>query len=233
MAWDVLENTVISSFIMGLGRAIGVRYGRGPCEPIGVELLQQTPLDRCLGDLLIARARFVRLIEFKRELNKSRKERAKLRLLRTGLQHQPSQLELLSRQIHWYAMTNFNKEPSSTVVPYLDMEAPKSDRDLAQFVQETEDAMAGPGLTEQELEDLKLYMQAVAKYCGSAKSGGTVGGLLFAVNAQGKASYFPVHDVRELAMSPRLVVERRMTLKREMAQKLSMARRATLRQSHG
>jgi hypothetical protein len=93
----------------------------------------------------------VRLIEFKRELNKSPKERAKLKQLRRGLQIAP-QLEPLSRQIHWYVMTNFNKDPRFTVVPYLDMEAPKSDRDLDQFIQETEDAMAGPGLTEQELQ---------------------------------------------------------------------------------
>jgi hypothetical protein len=101
----------------------------------------------------------VRLIEFKRELNKSPKERAKLWQLRTALESESlSHLEPLSRQIHWYAMTNFNKEPSSTVVPYLDMEAAKSDRDLAQFVQETADAMAGSGFTEQELQDLKLYL---------------------------------------------------------------------------
>jgi hypothetical protein len=29
MAWDVPENVVIGKFIMGLGRAIGVRYGMG------------------------------------------------------------------------------------------------------------------------------------------------------------------------------------------------------------
>jgi len=58
-----------------------------------------------------------------------------------------------------------------------------------------------------------------------------VGGLLFAVNAQGKASYFSVHDVRELAMHPRLVEEGRMTLEREMTERQSMALRPTLR--HG
>ena len=73
MAWDVLENTVIGTFIFSLGQAVGLLS----CEPIGVELLQQTPLDTSLGDVLIAKATFVRLIEFKRELNKSPKEHAK------------------------------------------------------------------------------------------------------------------------------------------------------------
>ena len=47
-------------------------------EPISVNLLQQTPLDTSLGDVLLAKARVVRLIEFKREANKDRKERARV-----------------------------------------------------------------------------------------------------------------------------------------------------------
>jgi hypothetical protein len=60
-----------------------------------------------------------------------------------------------------------------------------------------------------------------------------VGGLLFAVNAQGKASYFTVHDLRELAMHPRLVEERRMTLDMKMTERQSMELRPTLRRRHG
>ena len=102
VAWDVLENDVIGNFILGFGRALGVRYGTVEMAPIGVELLQQTPLDTCLGDVLIANAVFVRLIEFKRELNKSPKERAKLRQLRMALASESTaRLEPLSRKIHW------------------------------------------------------------------------------------------------------------------------------------
>ena len=145
MAWDVLENTVMSAFIFGLGQAAGLV----PCEPIGVELLQQTPMD-AFWDVLIAKAKFVRLIEFKRELNKSPKERLRFsvsarfwewNLMRTW--------KFFSREVHWYVQrTNFNKWQSSVIVPYLDMESPEGDRDLARFVQETADALAGPGLSE-------------------------------------------------------------------------------------
>ena len=219
MAWDVLENTVIGAFIFGLGQAVGPL----PCDPIGVELLQQTPLDTSLGDALIAKARFVRLIEFKRELNKSPKEQAKLWTLKKALETDAhSRLESISRKIHWYVLTNFNKWRSSVIVPYLDLESPAGDRDLARFVQETAKALAGPGMSEQELHDLHVYIQVLGRFCGSRQIGGTTGGLLFAVYAQGKPTYVPIRDVRELAMTPRLVLERRMTLDREMKQELSV-----------
>lgn len=217
MAWDVLENVVIGNFILGFGRALGVRYGTDAMAPIGVELLQQTPLDTSLGDVLIANATFVRLIEFKRELNRSPKERAKLRQLRTALESESTRrFEPISRQIHWYVVTNFNKWPSSKIVPYLDMEAPREgNRDLARFVQETADALAKSSLSERELQDVSGYMKALAAYCGTSKSGKTTGGLLFAVNAQGRASYTPIRDVRELAMEPQMVLERHLMLERE------------------
>jgi hypothetical protein len=105
VAWDVLENAVISNFILGLGHALGTRLV--PFEPIGVELTQQTPLDPLLGDLLIANARLVRLIEFKRELNRSPKEQGKLVVLkRLLLTEAYSHLESISRKNHWFVLTN-------------------------------------------------------------------------------------------------------------------------------
>jgi hypothetical protein len=107
---DVLENIVIGLFIDWFGFERGIRYGR-TCEPIAIELLQQTPLDTSLGDLLIASSRFVRLIEFKRELNKDDKEFAKLEMLRRALRAPAiSHLVSLSRKVHWYVATNFNNE---------------------------------------------------------------------------------------------------------------------------
>jgi len=219
VAWDVLENTVIGTFIFSLGQAVGLLS----CEPIGVELLQQTPLDTSLGDVLIAKATFVRLIEFKRELNKSPKEHAKLVVLkRLLLTEAYSRLESISRKVHWYVITNFNKWRSSVIVPYLDLESPVGDRDLARFVQETANALAGPGMTEQESDDLQVYFPQLAEFCGSRQIGGTTGGLLLTVDARGKPAYFPIRDVRELAMTPRQVVESRMTLQRERKQELAV-----------
>lgn len=230
MAWDVLENTVIGAFIFGLGQAVGVT----PYEPIGVELLQQTPMDTCLGDVLIAKAKFVRLIEFKRELNKSLKERAKLRQIRRFLELESyAHLESLSREVHWYVQTNFTKWQSSVIVPYLDLESSVGDRDLTQFVQETANALAGSGMSDDKLHNVQAYMDALVRFCGSGNIGTTTGGLLFAVSAQGKPSYIPIRDVRELAMTPRLVMERRIALERQRAPTLARTEELRLRHTHG
>jgi hypothetical protein len=220
---DVQENIVINGFLSGFWYALGTR-GLHPFELIGVEQLQQTSLDTVLGDLLIANTRFVRLIEFKRELNKDPKERVKLSRLKAVLD---SGLESISREIHWYVLTNFNKSQSSVVVPYLDLEAPASNRDLAQFVEETVNALAGPGMNE---DNLRVYIQVLGQCSGSGRIPRTTGGLLFTVSHQGKPIYVPIRDVQELAMTPRLILEERhLTL--EMAMKEEMVMKERLRDS--
>jgi hypothetical protein len=215
VAWDVLEGAVISNFIYGLGHAMGTQPV--PFEPIGVELTQQTSLDPLLGDLLIANARLVRLIEFKRELNKSLKEQTKLVVLkRLLLADIDSRLESISRKNHWYVQTNFNRWESSVIVPYLDLESPVGDRDLVRFVQETANALAGPAMTEQEFADWQWYMQKVTEFFGSSRIPRTTGGLLFAVNAKGEAAYFKFRDIIELAMTPRQVLRRIHSEREEM-----------------
>jgi hypothetical protein len=106
---------------------------------------------------------------------------------------------------------------------------------LAKFVRETADALAGPGMTDGQLHDVRLYIQALGRFCGSRRVGGTTGGLLFAVNAQGEPTYVPVRDVRELAMHPRLVQEHRLTLDREMTLERSLSEEVELKPSlyHG
>jgi hypothetical protein len=221
--WDVIEGAVISNYILALGHAMGRQLL--PFEPIAVELTQQTPLDPLLGDLVIANAKLVRLIEFKRELNRSPKEQAKLVILkRLLLVDIDSRLESISRKNHWYVQTNFNKWQSSVIVPYLDQESPVGDRDLARFVKETADALAGPAMTEQEFADWQWYMQKVTEFFGSRRRiPRTRGGLLFTVNAQGDPAFFAFRDTIELAMTPRLVIDNRMALeveKQELSPKM-------------
>ena len=161
MAWDVLENTVISAFIFGLGQAAGLV----PCEPIGVELLQQTPMDAFLGDALIAKAKFVRLIEFKRELNKSPKERAKVQRLRTVLGMEPyAHLESLSREVHLVCPDKLQQMAEFCNRAILGYGVRlRVTVDLARFVQETAVALAGPGLSRAgSCTPVSAYMQALA-----------------------------------------------------------------------
>ncbi|APG05609.1 hypothetical protein BJI69_18000 [Luteibacter rhizovicinus DSM 16549] len=74
---DLYENTVIGSFLYGLGLEVGAQLGTSVLVS-GVDLLQQTPLDQSLGDLLIKAPRYFRLIEFKRATNQEMKEHKKL-----------------------------------------------------------------------------------------------------------------------------------------------------------
>jgi hypothetical protein len=230
---DVLENIVIGVFIDAFGFERGRRYGV-KCEPIGVELLQQTRLDTSLGDVLIANSRIVRLIEFKREENNDQKEYSKFTLLSRALNGPAlSYLIPLSRKIHWYVLTNFNRPESSIVVPYLDFLNPTGDRDLAKFVQELTDDIAGPEMDEQESRDLRQYIQEVAQWAGSSRPPATTGGLLFVVNALGQPQFLFIRDVRELAMTPRLVVEQRMAQERRIEMEHEYGLRRELRRGRG
>lgn len=65
MSLTLYENIVIGNYLFDLG----VRMAKlRPTLPlVSVNLLQQTPADRLLGDVLLANAGVCRLIEFKRE----------------------------------------------------------------------------------------------------------------------------------------------------------------------
>lgn len=67
------ENTFIGSFLYGLGIEIGASSADHPLVT-GVDLLQQTPLDQSLADLLIKAPCYVSIIEFKRSENRDEKE---------------------------------------------------------------------------------------------------------------------------------------------------------------
>ena len=94
--------------------------------PVSINLLQQTPSDRLLGDVLLANAAVCRLTEFKREGKLTRKELNKLNILWEGIKNSdtPEQYQRLSRQIHWYVEIQEPKILGQPVVsracPYLD-----------------------------------------------------------------------------------------------------------------
>lgn len=96
---DPLENIVIGNFLYGLGLSIGHRAGTA--APVGcVNLLQQTPLDRPLGDVFLRFTGTVRLFEFKRHAADKLKELRKLKVLQAAIRRRPD-LRALSHQIHW------------------------------------------------------------------------------------------------------------------------------------
>lgn len=66
------ENVVIGNFLYGLGVSIGGRLKSGYL-PGAVSLLQQTPEDKALGDVLLDFPGTLRLIEFKAQANRSKR----------------------------------------------------------------------------------------------------------------------------------------------------------------
>ncbi|MDR6935700.1 hypothetical protein [Luteibacter sp. 3190] len=98
---DLYENTLIGTFLYGLGIEMGTRLG-GAAVVSGVDLLQQTPLDQSLGDVLIKAPRHFRLFEFKRATNRDPKEAEKRSHLLMAMDKAPNGKALFdtSRAIH-------------------------------------------------------------------------------------------------------------------------------------
>lgn len=71
------ENQLIGAFLFGLGYEIGREDPSRDSATIAVNLLQQTPLDTCYGDLIVGSRRCL-LIEFKRCKKELSTERGKI-----------------------------------------------------------------------------------------------------------------------------------------------------------
>ena len=96
------ENTFIGSFLYGLGIEVGTSSQERPLVT-GVDLLQQTPLDQSLADLLIKAPDYVSIIEFKRRENRSDKEANKKNWLRRVINAsgREEQIAAISRAMHF------------------------------------------------------------------------------------------------------------------------------------
>ena len=111
------ENIFIGNFLVTLGLHIGTRCGLN-APPASVSLLQQTPMDKSIGDLMLEFPGVLKIIEFKRQENDSIKEASKMETLAAYLD---AELASVSRSVHWYIETiNEEKAFRSEAVPYLD-----------------------------------------------------------------------------------------------------------------
>lgn len=66
------ENIVIGNFLYGLGYSVGTKKGGNEVFSV-VNLLQQTPADKELGDVLLEFPGVVKLIEFKNKAGSLKK----------------------------------------------------------------------------------------------------------------------------------------------------------------
>lgn len=243
---DIYENIVIGNFLFGLGAEMGWRNRGAPTPPTCASLLQQTPLDEKLGDVLIKNARLIRLVEFKRIRNLSQKELRKRNRLARALASKPANdLQQVSRKVHWYVGSSFACRPERYhIVPYLDFAdrsmSPKFNS-LGEFVEAIAAQAFGrapnDNEVEQELsraENYLVHLQSVWR--GTKVASASSGMLCLQITAEGNLRYVALKYIRELSHTvERILVEREHAVERrvELQHPLEQQRRHELEQRHG
>lgn len=194
---DIYENIIIGNFVFSLGVAFGQLVGNAESPPAAVNLLQQTPLDTQLGDVLLQGVGVMRLIEFKREGNRSDKEVAKLAHLRRNLELPENvDLKILSSHVHWYIETKNQGVLVTKICPYLHfLHTRDRGPSLLDFCSELARELLRPG--DPALSPLfERYLQCLSKSQGEPASGS--GGMMLYTDGSGSLKYVVVDDLRQL-----------------------------------
>lgn len=201
------ENVVIGNFLYGLGFAVRSCLGDSPGIPTMVNLLQQSPADTSLADVLLTFPGIVRLIEFKMETSKKgiKKEEERVQRLFKALENEgnPSLIEV-SRKVHWYVEVGIGAEKEvviSRVASYLDafLEdsglAPKALEDLIKLT-----AQEAVEDTSDERDCARDYLQFVRKALkGKNAIGG--GGLVLIMDNDGGVNFVRIQSLTDLNLS--------------------------------
>lgn len=129
-----------------------------------INLLQQTPLDRPLGDVMVHYPGALRLIEFKRPKADWAKELTKREMLSAAISARPP-LQVVSRAVHWFVESGSEAVPRLHIAarPHLDMES-SSPRDL--MLEAFAEMVVNDGLGESEFDPsiLNEYQHAVTTF---------------------------------------------------------------------
>ncbi len=191
------ENVVIGNFLYALGYNVRAHWGANTLPSI-VSLLQQTPTDSQLADVLIEQPGVMFLLEFKQSNNRSGKEKAKRLLLQRAVSKEAKWVGELSRDVHFHVETSAaSGRLDSKVLPYLDAELSYGGDSLEVFVQKVTRSMpAVPGKWSEDR--LRFYLSKVADCALEDVSGG--GGLLCKVDATGCLTFAELIDLRQLRL---------------------------------
>ncbi len=196
------ENVIIGNFIYGLGLVMG----RKPRQIDScVNLLQQTPLDKVLGDVMLQFPGAWRLIEFKRVGANVKKERVKLATYR-GATRRVVGLRDASLRAHWFVETGqhiIDEFDNSTfqmnVRPYLKLEEYGGISLEAFADQVAADAYGGPP----NRAELDLYLRLIKLF--GCLDGYETSGLLVGVGSDGGLSYLPLENITDLKKTSRVL----------------------------
>lgn len=206
------ENVVIGNFLYGLGFAVRSALASEHPFPGVVNLLQQTPMDKELGDVLLTFPGLVRLIEFKMKGANLKKERLRHRALMAALSGEDLAFTETSKSLHWYVEVsppNGNKPITSRVVPYLDAFIGEGGEHAPGGLERMIERTAREAVSELDAgarERAKFYLDLVRMTLGSDSTGGG-GGLLLVMGASGALHFAQLREVSDLNLPDRVWLE--------------------------
>jgi hypothetical protein len=190
------ENVVIGNFLYSLGYSIGISIPEKTQLSV-INLLQQTPADKELGDMLLEFPGVVRLIEFKNRASSLKKEIKRCEQLTTAIGNN-NEIINISKEIHWYVETKPFKEIClNNIKPYLDaFSDTPSIHTIESLISDITNSVINPNSNIHPSE-LKAYLALVSKCQGSGDVG--TGGLIVSVSKQG-IRYVQFADIMELTL---------------------------------
>lgn len=202
MIVDLYENTLIGTFLYGLGLEVGARLDdKGFVS--GVDLLQQTRLDQSLGDLLVRSARSFRLIEFKRASSRDPKEKRKRADIQRLIYQADDRdgLALTSIRIHRLVEMQHVQATSGHAQTVLNERAyfggPSTVATIPQLCAAT--AVALMTLEDHPpLDDCARYLKLLARACAPVKRPSGGGGTLLIAVRDGIIEHAHVNDLTDL-----------------------------------
>jgi hypothetical protein len=204
------ENVFIGNFLYMLGLRLGLEMqNRAPASC--VNLLQQTPADKKVGDLMLEFAGAVRIVEFKRVEASLDKELEKLHQLRQVL---PEELEVLSRDLHAFVLTHDDGSlENAEVRPYIDFNSGVPAGSNAKAFLDALVADVKAGRPKYKGVQIKRYLDILGNW--SDVSSGT-SGFIVAVDSDGTVHQLPIEDFRELRLQVDLIKHNRAEVQREL-----------------
>lgn len=198
------ENVVIGNFLYGLGVSVGARLS-GHVLPASVNLLQQTPEDKALGDVLLSFPGTLRLIEFKTAENRSGKEAARFRKLSHALMCDDA-LTPVSHRIHWYVETTPDVQSgvktyfSSYLSAFSRSSRQHEPLNLERFIAQTTSSIFSAHTDAENPEAISNYLKLV-RWCQGVDEESSAGALIVVCDGSGNLRYVELKNIMELSMT--------------------------------
>lgn len=209
------ENITIGNFLFALGYSLRDRQGRYLLAG-SINLLQQTPADQLLGDVLLKFKGVARLIEFKAEGAKLTKEKGRHAALYAAIKE--TQLEPISREVHWSIETKATENTLGLrVVPYLDA-FPRPKVTKIELLEKFIHTLAEDIVSQNVIytgEQINEYFRWVRNTQGTGEVGS--GGLLLLAEPGGLLRFAPLTDLLELNIEhSQWIKERQVKLEKDL-----------------